>query len=638
MVYETVAIENETPLRKCRFERPARRVKGKPRAKKEKTFLWYRWGEREHSPDIVAAHTKKTKAALVSGKEPPPPLPDLGEGWLEGLENLTPCTYHGEAAREAAALGGEINIGEGEKTADALHQHTGRVSVASHGGGNSAIPNDLIDCVRGASLVRVYVDNDETGARFGEQLRLALRGHVGKVVVLRSPLEEKGSDAADHFAAGLGDEDFVVVPDIDGAEILDKVRKALETFIIFSSQHHEVAVTLWIAATHIQPALYFAPRLTVCGPESQCGKSRVLHVARELAHAPYITENVSPAALFRRLDRNQGDPETVLLDEIDALFSNGKSEKAEEIRSLINAGFDRNSGGVTRCEPCPGGGYEDRTFNVFGMLAVCGIDMPPETIVNRSVVVPMRRRAPDEEVTPFQVQTDRIWLGEIRDDLALWLRPRIGVLANTVPNSPLADRPADVWQSLLIVADEAGGDWPKLARAAAVAMNAAQKRVLQENNIGYLLLAACREAFEEVGGISGEPMNFLETERLLDLLNAPEDAPWQRWDRGDGLSGRRLSKLLSGYGIRPVRNTTGTKRGYNRASFEDAWRRYLMSDDEMNQGTCSPPEASCPSEASASHTPADVSVDEPCTKWLRRKTAQTPEPAAGGNAHATATP
>jgi hypothetical protein len=51
----------------------------------------------------------------------------------------------------------------------------------------------------------------------------------------------------------------------------------------------------------------------------------------------------------------------------------------------------------------------------------------------------------------------------------------------------IVDRDADVWEALLAVADGAGGDWPKLARVAAVALVADAKE--QPASLGVRLLA-----------------------------------------------------------------------------------------------------------------------------------------------------
>ena len=61
-------------------------------------------------------------------------------------------------------------------------------------------------------------------------------------------------------------------------------------------------------------------------------------------------------------------------------------------------------------------------------------------------------------------------LNALRDSVNTWVRDdeRIRELTAAEPIMPVGieDRAADAWEPLLAVADAAGGDWPKKARAA----------------------------------------------------------------------------------------------------------------------------------------------------------------------------
>src|SRR5690606_39036053 len=125
----------------------------------------------------------------------------------------------------------------------------------------------------------------------------------------------------------------------EGAALLDELRDALARYVILPNGDALTAVTLWVAATHIQPALQHAPRLAVVGPAKRCGKSRLLDVITETAHDPLITVNTSPAVVFRAIG---DDPPTLLVDEADTIFGSIKAaEKNEELRGLLNAGHPR---------------------------------------------------------------------------------------------------------------------------------------------------------------------------------------------------------------------------------------------------------------------------------------------------------
>ena len=134
----------------------------------------------------------------------------------------------------------------------------------------------------------------------------------------------------------------------------------------------------------------------------------------------------------------------------------------------------------------------------------------------------------------------------------------------------IADRDADVWECLLMIADAAGGDWPKLAREAAVALVADAKAGTP--SLGIRLLADLRTVWDGTDG--------MHTEAILDKLNGLDEAPWGDL-KGKPLDPRRLSRFLREYGIKPhdvradVKGEEKVRKGYKREDLHDAWQRYL---------------------------------------------------------------
>jgi hypothetical protein len=85
-----------------------------------------------------------------------------------------------------------------------------------------------------------------------------------------------------------------------GAHLLDEVRDMLNRFVVFP-RHAAVGYTLWLAASHGQPAWEHATRFVFKSPIKRCGKTRAQEIGRELVHRPLSTANISPAALVRSL-------------------------------------------------------------------------------------------------------------------------------------------------------------------------------------------------------------------------------------------------------------------------------------------------------------------------------------------------
>ncbi|GAA2124441.1 DUF3631 domain-containing protein [Actinomadura napierensis] len=347
-------------------------------------------------------------------------------------------------------------------------------------------------------------------------------------------------------------------PPLDGAALLDAVRDALTRYVVLPSPQAADAVTLWIAATHAQPAWPHAPRLVIRGPEKRCGKSRLLDVTEATCHTPFITVNSSPAAVYRSIT---DDPPTLLVDEADTIFG-AKAEGNEDLRGLLNAGHQRNrpakryDANANRVESIP----------TFAMAALAGIGAMPDTIEDRAVVIRMRRRAPGETVAPFRFRRDRQPLRQLAADLSRWLRADLEALEKAEPAMPVEDRAADTWEPLVIVADHAGGHWPDRARAAVLALTA-EADDNSEMSTRLRLLTDCRTAF----GTD----NALPTAVLLERLKADPEAPWADYGP-NGLTAMKLGAILREYEIRSdtIRFPTGQAKGYRRTDFLDAWARY----------------------------------------------------------------
>ncbi|MFC4529132.1 DUF3631 domain-containing protein [Sphaerisporangium dianthi] len=354
-------------------------------------------------------------------------------------------------------------------------------------------------------------------------------------------------------------------PATRGAALLDALRDALTRYVILPTPEAADAVTLWIAASHAQPAWAHAPRLVIRAPEKRCGKSRLLDVVEATCHDPFITVNSSSAAVYRSIS---DDPPTMLVDEADTIFG-PKADGNEDLRGLLNAGHQRNR---------PAKRYDANTCRVesiptFAMAALAGIGAMPDTIEDRAVVIRMRRRGPGETVAPYRHRRDRPALRQLAADLSAWLRADLATLEHAEPAMPVEDRAADTWEPLVAVADHAGGTWPGRARDAVTALTAEADDNGQPSP-RVRLLTDCRTAFRTD--------TALPTATLLERLKADPEAPWADYGP-NGLTAMKLGTLLREYDIRsdtirfppPV----GQAKGYQRADFADAWARYCPAID-----------------------------------------------------------
>lgn len=358
----------------------------------------------------------------------------------------------------------------------------------------------------------------------------------------------------------------------DGAEVLRDVYDYLGRFVAYPSHEAKTAHVLWIGHAHLMDVWDTTPRLAFLSPEPGSGKSRALEVTEMLVPNPVIAVNATPAYLFRKIGQEDGRP-TVLFDEIDTVFG-PKARENEETRGLLNAGY-RKASVAGRCA-VRGKEVFTEELPAYCAVAMAGLGSLPDTILTRSVIIRMRRRAPDERIEPYRQRTNGPEAERIRARLQRWAQSVEDSIAFPVMPEGIEDRDADVWEALIAVADAAGEEWPELARVAAVAFVAAKAE--DGGSLGIQLLRDLRHVFGDADALS--------TDSILERLHAVDDSPWADL-KGRPLDSRGLSWRLRQYGIKPrtVRIGYATPKGYRREDMHDAWSRYLQPQEPATNAT-----------------------------------------------------
>jgi hypothetical protein len=371
---------------------------------------------------------------------------------------------------------------------------------------------------------------------------------------------ERGAKILDDVAAKKPKAATIV---INGAELLDAVYGFVGRFVAYPSDHARIAHTLWIVHTHLMDAWESTPRIAFLSPEPGSGKTRALEISETLVPRPVEAINATPAYLFRKVSDPDGLP-TILFDEIDTVFG-PRAKENEEIRGILNAGHRRGAM-AGRCVS-RGKVFETEELPAYCAVALAGLGNLPDTILTRSVIIRMRRRAPNEIVEPYRRRIHAHQGYALRGQIETWAAQ----VAVTVPEWPempngIEDRAADVWEALLSVADAAGGNWPTRARVAAVALVAAA--MAGTPSLGVRLLSDLKKVFGTV--------DAMPTEAILDSLHKLEEAPWGDL-RGKPLDARRLANYLKSYGVtsKNVRAASKIVKGYTRVDLFDSWSRYV---------------------------------------------------------------
>lgn len=347
------------------------------------------------------------------------------------------------------------------------------------------------------------------------------------------------------------------------AELLDEVRATIRRFIVCDPPT-VTATALWIAFTWIIDHAQVAPMAIITAPEKRCGKTQLLDVMGRLSMRGLFASSISPAATFRVIEAKSP---TLLIDEADAFF-----RENEELRGIVNSGHTRSSAFVIRCV---GESFEPKRFSTWCAKAIAGIGKLADTVMDRSIVLSLRRKLPHEKVErlrhaePDLFKTLASKLARFGEDHGA----AVGRMRPILPEA-LNDRAQDNWEHLLAIADLAGGNWPKEARRAALALSGAETEAASTSEE---LLSDIRDIFD------ADASDRISMARLTRRLCEDEMAPWATWCRGKGITARQLGRKLAEFGIaaRTVHISQYDKpKGFLRAQFTDAWARYLDGREE----------------------------------------------------------
>ena len=235
------------------------------------------------------------------------------------------------------------------------------------------------------------------------------------------------------------------------------------------------------------------------------------------------------------------------------------------MRGVLNSGFTRDSALVIRNV---GDNHEPQPFKTWCPKVGALIGKLPDTLQDRAIVVTLRRRLTTERNERFSRRHHDEVLG-LHRQAARWASDNLDALKDADPEMPrgLGDRAEDAWRPLLALADAAKGNWPAIARSAALALSGFTEEEADSASKGVLLLTHIREVFLAKG------TDAIQSMQLLDALNANEEWPWGEWRQGKQITARGVASILKPYGIRPQQVSAGSF--YRKAQFTDAWQRYL---------------------------------------------------------------
>lgn len=348
--------------------------------------------------------------------------------------------------------------------------------------------------------------------------------------------------------------------EVNPAEVLFDVSEVIRRFIVCDKET-SITVALWCAMTWFLDVIQVCPLAIITAPEKRCGKTQLLTVMGRLVSRAITASSISPAALFRAIEAWKP---TLLIDEADACV-----KENEELRGIINSGHTRDSAYVIRTV---GDAFTPTKFSTWGPKALSGIGHLADTLMDRAVILELRRKLPHEQVERLRYAEPGLF-----ENLAAKLLRFATDYSNQVrmarPYLPpsLDDRAQDNWEPLLAISKVAGPDWLEIATQTALKVSGTESAAM---SIGVELLTDIRDVFEE------KVVDRISTTDLINALIKDDEKPWAAFTRGMPIKPRQLATKLKGYGItsKTIRiNSYSTSKGFEKKQFEEAFTRYIPS-------------------------------------------------------------
>ena len=346
---------------------------------------------------------------------------------------------------------------------------------------------------------------------------------------------------------------------VNGVALFNEIAATIKRFIV-APTHAIVAATLFVLHTYAFDLGDISPILFITGPTKRCGKSKYLGVLLRLVAKPFAASSATAAGIYRIIELHHP---TLCIDEVDS-FVHGD----EQLRGLVNSGHTRDAAFHLGCSVNGDKDFEPRRWSTWAPKVFSGIGRLADTIEDRAIIVKMVRRRKNE---PCERLRFGMTFEDIRRRALRFINDHKEEIQNNTPPVPdaLHDRAADNWTPLFILADLAGGDWPKQGREAAIALSDGKGGATLD--FGEQLLADICAIFKKSGA------DKMLSRDLTERLNALEDRPWADFGKsGRAITMNQVAELLKSFQVfsRSVRVGKETGKGYYLDDFADAFSHW----------------------------------------------------------------
>jgi hypothetical protein len=308
---------------------------------------------------------------------------------------------------------------------------------------------------------------------------------------------------------------------------------------MWMSESARLTVTFWLIASYTFKLYRKFPYLRIKSPD----KNTLIDLVAELVFNPLIASDVSPAALYRVVEKFTP---TLLLDEFD------NKEQVRELSQLLNAGFDANRSALrfNMDKDCA------ERFRTYCPKVIASIKPITDTTESRCLPIDLQRVPSDAEdklvelcdINPERFQT-------IKRKILAWVEDNLPKIKASRPVRPswLHTRDWDMLRPCYVVGAVLGEWGIEMVNQAATGVFGER---VAEQSLAIEILACIRKATKLPGlifearkskkGVQIRSGLFIRTQTLVDYCNGHEENPWADWKTGDktGLTTARFAKEL----------------------------------------------------------------------------------------------
>ena len=399
---------------------------------------------------------------------------------------------------------------------------------------------------------------------FAALIKLPKAEHGKRLIELARRLDEDIELLKDEFKEFADSEeeepdigDVELWPDpVDTKALLNELMTQLKRYVVMHDDA-SVAIVLWVMFAWVHNIAVHSPYLVFVSAEGDCGKTTACDVVKFLSPRGHSGTELTAASIYRFVDRVRP---TLIIDDADTLF-----KRKPDLVTIVNAAWTRG----TKI-PRQGSGGLTYWFDPFSPKVIAGVKLALlRTTMTRTISVKIVPKLPEEKVEDFDHVDDDTFL-TLRRKLTRWAADNVEALKGARPVLPpgFTNRLRMNWLLQLAIADLAGGDWPKLARRAAIRL----ARERREPSVGIRGL----EMFRVLFATHGTEITSADVQRWF---AADQDDEWAEFNGpGRPITKRQIALLIADYGINPgVIHPRGSKadRGYKEEWFADAFARYL---------------------------------------------------------------